>query len=294
MPKEISTEDETYKYIIKKLGIRFHKRLGYDGNSIEFKNVELTPLASENKFMDIFYEVDGEYNTNIELQSSPVYESKMIDMYKYDIYSESEDGMLFKTCVFATHNPNYGIEELAISENIDFHPRFFYTKNQNAKEFLSIIKNKVKNEIALLDSEAIDLIITPDMEHDFDIKQLLEYTSELLVNAVIPDKMFHLDLLDCQKKMLQRFLKVDERKEVEKMLKLKAEDYGLEPNVTGFEESVNLAYLDGKREGYDDGKRDGYDNAILETARNMIDEGVSEDIVSKTTGLDLKTIRKLK
>ena len=33
------------------------------------------------------------------------------------------------------------------------------------------------------------------------------------------------------------------------MLNLKAIDYGLEPNVTGFEEAVNLSYLDGKREG---------------------------------------------
>jgi hypothetical protein len=69
-------------------------------------------------------------------------------------------------------------------------------------------------------------------------------------------------------------------------LKYKAEDFGLEPNVTGFEEAVNLAYLDGKREGYDDAK--------LETARKLIDEGVSEEIILKSTGLDLKTIRKLK
>jgi hypothetical protein len=36
---------------------------------------------------------------------------------------------------------------------------------------------------------------------------------------------------------------------MENMLNLKAIDYGLEPNVTGFEEAVNLSYLDGKREG---------------------------------------------
>ena len=91
MSKKVSREDEAYKYIIKKLGIRFHRYLGYDGNSLEFKNVELTPSALDNKFMDIFYEVDGKSNFNIELQSSPVYESKMRDMYKYRIYSESED-----------------------------------------------------------------------------------------------------------------------------------------------------------------------------------------------------------
>ena len=120
------------------------------------------------------------------------------------------------------------------------------------------------------------------MQHDFEIKPLLEFTSELLVNAVISDEEFHLDLIDCQKKMLQRFLKVADRNEVEKMLNLKAEDYGLEPNVTGFEESVNLAYLDSKREGK------------LDDASNLLDLGVDEDTISKATGLDLDTVRKLK
>ena len=304
------SEDETYKFIIKTLGIRFHRHLGYDGDSIEFKNVELNPLALDNKLMDILYEVDGKHNRNIELQSTPVYDSKLSDMYKYRIYTQCEDGKAFKTGVFATYPPSLGRKEIVIDGNVIFRPEFYYTKNQNAGEFLSTIKDKVNNEIALSDDEAIDLIIAPDMEHDFDIKQLLEFTSKLLVKAVIPDKKFHFDLIDCQKKMLQRFLKVDERKEVEKMLKFKAEDFGLEPNVTGFEESINLAYLDGKREGksegisegydkgksegYDKGKSEGYDQSSEDTARNLLDLGVDEEIISKATGLDLDSIQSLK
>ena len=83
LTRELISEDETYKFIIKTLGIRFHRHLGYDGDSIEFKNVELNPLALDNKLMDILYEVDGKYNRNIELQSTPVYDSKLNDMYKY-------------------------------------------------------------------------------------------------------------------------------------------------------------------------------------------------------------------
>ena len=82
--------------------------------------------------------------------------------------------------------------------------------------------------------------------------------------------------------MLKRFLKEKERQEVEKMLNIKAEDYGLEPNVTGFEESVNLAYLDG------------IDDAKYEAARNFLKEGVDEEIVSRATGLDLEIVRNLK
>ncbi len=75
-----------------------------------------------------------------------------------------------------------------------------------------------------------------------------------------------------------------------KMLNLKAEDYGFEPNVTGFEEAVNLAYLDGKREGISEGKKEG----IEDTAKNLIELGVSDEFIAKATKLDLKTIQKLR
>lgn len=124
------------------------------------------------------------------------------------------------------------------------------------------------------------------MKHDLDIKKLLEHSSGLLVNAVIEDVDFHLDLIDCQKKMLQRFLEVADRNEVESMLKFKAEDYGLEPNVTGIEEEINLAYLDGEREGSNE--------TNLKNARNLLKLGVDEETISKATGLDLDNIRSLR
>ena len=74
------------------------------------------------------------------------------------------------------------------------------------------------------------------------------------------------------------------------MLNLKAEDYGFEPNVTGFEEAVNLSYLDGKREGEDKGIKD----SRLATAKNLIELGSSDEFISKATELDLKTIKKLR
>lgn len=60
------------------------------------------------------------------------------------------------------------------------------------------------------------------------------------------------------------------------------EKYCIEPNVTGIEEEFNLAYLDGERE------------AKFEIAKNLIDLGVDEKIISQCTGLDLDDVRKLK
>ena len=78
------------------------------------------------------------------------------------------------------------------------------------------------------------------------------------------------------------------------MLNLKAIDYGLEPNVTGFEEAVNLSYLDGKREGISEGKKDGKKEGIEDTAKNLIELGIDDETIAKATKLDLKTIQKLR
>ena len=248
--------------------------------------MEQIPIGSDQKFMDIIGVIDGESKGNIELQSTPVYDPKMLDMYKYRIYSQAEEFTPFKTIVFATYPPTQGIEELEIDDNINFHPDFFYTKNLKAAEIIKTIKDKNNNGEELTDNEAIDLILTPDTTHNIEIKELMETTTDLLANAVISDKKFHLDLIKCQRKMLKRFFKKDERKEMEKMLNFKAEKYGIEPNVTGIEEEINLAYLDGQREGFDDGK--------VDTAKKLIELGVDDETISKSTELDLKTIEKLK
>ena len=283
-------EDETYKYIFKKLHIRFHRRLGYEGEKLIFINIELIPPDIAHKYMDIGYVVDGARKYNIEFQSIPVYDPKMVDMYKYRVYSQADEFSPFKTCVFATYPPSQGIENRDFDGDVDFHPDFFYTKNLKASETINAVKTKNQNNIPLTDNEAIDLLIAPDMTHDQDIRELLKTTSELLRDATIPDREFHCDLIDCQKKVLQRFLNKDERKEMEKMLNLKAEEYGFEPNVTGFEEAVTLSYLDGKREG----KEKGFDDGKLAIAKNLIELGSDDEFITKATGLDSKTIEKLR
>lgn len=78
------------------------------------------------------------------------------------------------------------------------------------------------------------------------------------------------------------------------MLNLKAEDYGFEPNVTGFEEAVNLAYLDGKREGHSEDYDDGYDEAKLDDARRLLNYGFDVGVISDILELDLETVLKIK
>ena len=142
MTDDFIGEDETYKYIFKKLHIRFHRRLGYDGEEIIFVNPELIPPDKAHKYKDIGYTVDGKQEFNIEFQSTAVYYPKMEDMYKYRIYTQADEYMSFKTCVFATYPPSQGIENADFDGDVDFHPDFFYRKTESIRNYKCCCKQK--------------------------------------------------------------------------------------------------------------------------------------------------------
>ena len=298
MAEERIGQDVTYKFIIKTLKHRFFRHLGYEGENIVFENVEQIPMGPDQKIMDILAKVNGNLKRNIEVQSTPVYDSKMLDMYKYRIYNQADEFTVFKTTVFATYPPTQGIEEIEIDGDINFHPDFFYTKNLQASEILKTIKTKNDNKEELSETEAINLIIAPDTSHNYDMVELLEITSELLSNAVISDTKFRNDLIQCQRKMLQRFLKKDKREEIEIMYKFRAQDYGIEPNVTGIEEEIEISYQDGRQEGLDEGIDQGISQGIDETktkiAKRLIQTGCDDKFIEKITDLEISDIEKLK
>lgn len=290
MSQKLSGEDESYKYMIKNIGAPILEKLGHDAENVKFNNVEVIPKAKDKKFMDILCTVDGKYNLNIEPQSTPVYDTKMDDMYKYRTYTQCEDGIPFKTIVLATYNPNHGIRSLEIDEDVNFHPDFFFTQKIDGCQIIKTIKDKIKHNKVLSKSEAIDILLLPDTKHDFKKKEMAKIAHQLLMGATIQDENFHKTLIDCQEKILQRFYIKNEIEEMKKMHNIKPQDYGIKPGITGFEEAVNLSYLSGQREGYDNGKEDG----VEETAINFIKLGVDDETIIQGTGLDKQTIQKLK
>ncbi len=134
MAENFSGKDESYKYMIKNIGVPILEKLGHQADNVEFKNVELIPKAKDKKYMDILCTVDGKFNLNIEPQSTPVYDTKMEDMYKYRTYTQCEDNLPFKTLVLATYNPNHGRRSLEIDEQVNFHPDFVFTQKNRRKQ----------------------------------------------------------------------------------------------------------------------------------------------------------------
>ena len=99
MAEKLIGKDESYKYMIKNIGVPMLEKLGHQAENVEFQNIELIPKAKDKKYMDILCTVDGKYNLNIEPQSTPIYETKMEDMHKYRTYTQCENNIPFQTCV---------------------------------------------------------------------------------------------------------------------------------------------------------------------------------------------------
>ena len=91
MAEKLSGEDESFKYMVKNIGVPILEKLGHQAEEVEFKNVELIPKAKDKKYMDVLCSVDGKYNLNIEPQSTPIYETK------------------WKICTNTGHTPNVKI-----------------------------------------------------------------------------------------------------------------------------------------------------------------------------------------
>ena len=82
------------------------------------------------------------------------------------------------------------------------------------------------------------------------------------------------------------------------MHKFRAQDYGIEPNITGIEEEIEISYQDGRQEGLDEGIDQGISQGIDETktkiAKRLIQLEFENEFIEKITDLEISEIEKLK
>jgi len=74
------------------------------------------------------------------------------------------------------------------------------------------------------------------------------------------------------------------------MHKFRAQDYGIEPNVTGIEEEIEISYQDGRQEGLDEG----IDETKTEITKRLIQLEFEDELIEKITDLEISDIEKLK
>ena len=70
----------------------------------------------------------------------------------------------------------------------------------------------------------------------------------------------------------------------------RAQAYGIEPNVTGIEEEIEISYQNGRQEGLDEG----INQSKTEVAKRLIQTGCDDKFIEKITDLEISDIEKLK
>ena len=274
--------DRSYKFTYKMLGIKFHRYLYHEGETIEFVETEI-PDTGQRKDMTV--KVDGKHIQITEFMSKALYSEKLNDVFDYHDSTRNDQeykDFEVRTGVVSISNPNHGINSVEIDRNITFHTETIFIKQMNGRKVLNSLVYKTITQEELSDSEAIDLLLLPDMDIDIPIKSLMKMICFIMGHANIPDDDFKMKIILCEIKVLARFFKQKELSEMIELLKTQTKNTEVERIIQKYGQGFDTIYFDGK-----------YDNK-LEVARNFLEDGFDEKVISKNTGLSINEIKKLK
>ncbi len=282
--------DRFYKFTYKTLDIKFHRYIYGEGEYIEFIETEI-PDTGQRKDMVVIQ--DGKTIRITEFMATDLNSDKLDDIFDYHDSSRIDPvyhGLEVKTGVVSIADPNHGKKLVEIDDHICFRVSPIFTKDKDGWKVLSTITYKVIGQEELTDTEAIDLLILPDMDINLPIKGLMKTIIFLIGHAIIPDKEFKTDIIYCEMRALARFFKDEELSEMIEMLKLETKNPEIQRVIEKYGKGFDVIYFDGKADGILEGKLE----AKREDAKKFLENGVDEEIISKCTGISITEIRKLK
>ena len=274
--------DKSYKFMYKRLGIELHQYFFKQGEEISFLDTEISTTAQRR---DMTCKIDGNCIWDVEFQSYPFSQDKLVDMFEYCESlrcDRNNQGLGVRCGVINTSNPNWGRDNVEIGRNLNFHQDIIFTKKMDGCEVLNKLIYKVITQEELSKREAIDLLILPDMEIDLPIRTLMRVICFLIGHAKISDKDFKNDIVVCEIEVLKRFFDKYEMSEMVNMLRDDLEN----PKVA----EIVSKYGRGFEEYYYDGKADD----VLDVAKKGLIEGVDEETISRMTGFSVKQLKQIK
>lgn len=286
--------DRSYKFNYELLGIRFHRYLYHEGDSIEFIETEI-PETGQRK--DIVVKVDDDIIQLTDFLSKGLYEDKLFslcDYHEHTRYDPQYEGYEVQSGVVSIANPNHGINKMKIDKNITFGVETIFIQQKDGRIVLNNLVYKAITYEKLSDTEAIDLIILPDMDIDIPIKQLMKFICFLIGISNIPDDNFKKKIIQCEIKVLARFFKDDELREMIDLLKTFTRHPEVERVIEKYGEGFDTIYFDGRADGFDEGINKGIDDGKLQVARNLLRDGFDEEVVSRNTGIFIDKIKNIK
>lgn len=129
--------DKSYEFMYKRLGIELHGYFFNDGEEISFMDTEISTTAQRR---DITCKIDGICIWDVEFQSYPLSQEKLVDMYSYCESlrcDPNNEGLGVRCGVINTGNPNWGRDNVEIGHNLNFHPDIIYTKKIDGWQVLN-------------------------------------------------------------------------------------------------------------------------------------------------------------
>ena len=123
------------------------------------------------------------------------------------------------------------------------------------------------------------------MDIDIPIRQLMKFICHLIANANISDSDFKKKIILCEIKVLARFFKNKELKEMIELLKTLTKNAEVQRIIEKYGQGFDSIYFDGKTDGINEAK--------IEVAKNFLHEGFDIELVARNTGLSIDKIKKL-
>ena len=278
--------DRAYKFHYKMLGIKFHRYLYHYGEYLEFVETEI-PDTGQRK--DMVAKVDGKIVQITEFMSKALYAEKLHDIFDYHISTRNDpqyNDFEVQTGVISIANPHHGRNMVEIDKNITFHVDTIFTKHKDGRKVLNNLVYKTITQEELSDTEAIDLLILPDMNIDIPIRPLMKIICVLIGNANIPDIDFKKKIILCEIKVFARFFNENEISEMIEMLQTQTKNSEVERIIKKYGQGFDTIYFDGKADGIIETK--------IDVVKNSLVNGIDEEIISKLTGLSLDQIKNIK
>ena len=155
-------------------------------------------------------------------------------------------------------------------------------------------------------NDTVDLLILPDLDIDLPIKTLMKVILFLIGHANIPDADFKKDIVLCEIKVLERFFNDEDLSEMIEMLQTQTKNPEVARVLEKYGPGFDTIYFDGKAdgiaeglingraEGFIDGRAEGVSDTRIVIAKNLLAEGCDEGFISRSTGLSIDEIKKLK
>ncbi|MBR0270531.1 MAG: hypothetical protein IJQ68_00830 [Methanobrevibacter sp.] len=217
--KYLKANDISIKYAEIMFPKHLHHFLGLPGEFLKPCPTHLITADKRDLDMDILYHVYTDRNLliNLEQQTTPVRDDKILALCQYRDYSKTNYGIPVLSVVVSSVDPSKSINRFELTKSDIIVPQYFFISWDGTIEILNKIENIISNNDELEYDDALYLAFLPIFAPKNHAESLVERSCHLFSKANI-DHYFKRELVFVVKIMIEKHIgdksKVNELKEL--------------------------------------------------------------------------------